>query len=419
MNRQDAKITISHQFDLAILVPWRFKKLFAWVIAHAFLKTTKLPLHKRKSVHRILNHDFKHRVNGRAVQLDGLRAFAMVAIAWDHWLPKHWPRLFPFEMFLFFFLVLTGYLITGSLLRERDRSESQGGAWKWRAMKTYQLRRGLRILAPYYAALALAWIVRAPDVTGSSILWYICHLSNIHIAFLGQWPPGTNHFWSLALQQQFYLIWPWVIWFVPRRLLGSAILVFALIGPATRWFESDLQAWLPWPNLLTWTTLDYFGIGGLLALAEHRGMSLRSRSLRWLAGASLVGYLIFFIGHEVGFHTFRVRALQQTLLSIALCGLIAAASVGFPGLLKKFLEHPVLQRIGQLSYGIYLFHNLAPLVAGWLFGFLWKDMFKNDLGELFRIAIFAAVTWALALASWRWIERPLQEVRDHLGKPKS
>jgi peptidoglycan/LPS O-acetylase OafA/YrhL len=358
-------------------------------------------------------------VNGRAVQLDGLRALAMVAIAWDHWLPKHWPRVIPFEVFLFFFLVLTGYLITGSLLRERDRGETRGGSWKWQAMKTYQIRRGLRILAPYYAALALAWIVRAPDVTGPSILWYLFHLSNIHMAFLGDWPFGTNHFWSLAIQQQFYLIWPFVIWFMPRRLLVASVVLFALIGPVTRWFYPSFETWVAWPNLMTWACLDYFGIGGLLALAVHRGMSLESPGLRWLSGFALVGYLVFFIGHAMGFPTFGMRSLQQTLLAIALCGLIAATSVGFSGILGKILEHPVLQRIGQVSYGIYLFHNLAPLVTGKLMWFLWNGAFEDGVGALFRIAIYAAVTWGLTLASWRWIEQPLQEVRSNLDKPKS
>ena len=82
----------------------------------------------------------------------------MLAICWDHWCPAGWPRVFPFEVFLFFFLVLTGYLITGSLLRERDRGEARGGAWKAAALRNYQIRRGLRILAPYYVALALAWL---------------------------------------------------------------------------------------------------------------------------------------------------------------------------------------------------------------------------------------------------------------------
>jgi peptidoglycan/LPS O-acetylase OafA/YrhL len=357
-------------------------------------------------------------VNGRAAQLDGLRALAMVAIAWDHWSPKTWLRIFPFEVFLFFFLVLTGYLITGSLLRERDRSEARNLPWKWEALKNYQVRRGLRILAPYYAAIALAWVVRAPDVTGPSIIYYLLHVSNIHMAFLGYWPSGTNHFWSLAMQQQFYLIWPFVIWFLPRRWLVVSVVIFAMIGPATRWFYSDFETWVAWPNVMTWASFDYFGIGGLLAFAVHRGMSLESPGLRVCSWAAFIGYLAIFGGHALGWPTFGLRFLQQTLLSIALCGLIAGASVGFPGWIRRILEHPFLQKIGQISYGVYLFHNLAPLLAGKLMWFMWDPALASWPWDLVRIGINAAVTWGLALASWRWIEKPLQGIRSKLAAAK-
>jgi peptidoglycan/LPS O-acetylase OafA/YrhL len=359
------------------------------------------------------DHGFSAEVKGRAAQLDGLRAVAMVAICWDHWRPQSWTRVFPFEVFLFFFLVMTGYLITGSLLRERDRSEAKGGAWKTEALKTYQIRRGLRILAPYYAALALALLVSA-DVR-QALGWYVFHLSNIHMAFLGEWPAGTNHFWSLSMQQQFYLVWPFVIWFVPRKLLLPAMLAFSAIGPVSRCFHDSLTAWCPWPQVLTWASLDYFGIGGLFALAVHRGMSLESPGLRWISLTAFAAYVAVFGANLLGLPTFGLRFLQQTFLSVSLCGFIAAASVGLPGLAGRLLEHAVLQRIGQVSYGIYLFHNLAPLLAGKLFWFLWGDSFRSEIWDLVRVAIFAAVTWGLSLASWRWIEMPLQGVRSRLG----
>jgi peptidoglycan/LPS O-acetylase OafA/YrhL len=340
----------------------------------------------------------------------------MIAIAWDHWCPHNWPRLFPFEIFLFFFLVLTGYLITGSLIRERDRSEARGGPWKFNALKSYQLRRGLRILAPYYAAIALAWIVRAPDMIGSGLGWYVVHLSNIHMAMLGYWPSGTNHFWSLAMQQQFYLVWPFVIWFLPRRWMVLTIVLFSAIGPIARSFQDFQTPWFAWPQVLTWSCFDYFGIGALLALAVHRGMSLESPGLRIISWIALGIYLTIFGGNALGCATYGFRAFQQMFLSIALCGVIAAATTGFSGGIGKFLEHPILQRIGQVSYGIYLFHNLAPLVTGKLMWFLWNGHFETGFGALFRIAIYAAVTWGLALASWRWIEEPLQNVRAKLGR---
>jgi peptidoglycan/LPS O-acetylase OafA/YrhL len=366
-------------------------------------------------VHPPPDHGFKRLVNGRAVQLDGVRAIAMMAICWDHWCPAGWPRVFPFEVFLFLFLVLTGYLITGSLLRERDRSEARGGSWKAAGLKSYQIRRGLRILAPYYAALALAWIVRAPDVIGSGLPWYLFHVSNFHIAQIGYWPAGTNHFWSLAVQQQFYLIWPMVIWFLPRKIQVPAILVFTAIGPLSRMFHDSFLPWFAWPQVLTWTCFDYFGIGALFALAVHRGMSLESPALRWVSVLSLACYIGIFGAHSLGWPTYGLRPLQQSLLAIAWCGFIAAVSVGFTGLPQKILENPAIQRVGQLSYGLYLFHNLAPLVAGKLFWFLWDGSFENGLGAMVLIVLYAGIAWGLTLASWRWIEQPLQGVRTRIA----
>jgi peptidoglycan/LPS O-acetylase OafA/YrhL len=363
------------------------------------------------------DHGFKLEVNRRAIQLDGMRAIAMMAICWDHWRPTEWSRGFPFEIFLFLFLVLTGYLITGSLLRERDRSEARGGTWKLEALKTYQIRRGLRIFAPYYAALGIAWVVRAPDALGPQFAWYFVHLSNIHMALVGHWPAGTNHFWSLASQQQFYLVWPFVIWFLPRKALLPALLGFTALAPLSRLNHDFLAQWFAWPELLTWSCFDYFGIGGILALAVHRGMSLESPAFRWVSRAALAAYVIIFGAHQLGMETYGWRIVQQSFLSIGLCGVIAIGSTGMGGLAGKLLESAPLQRIGQLSYGIYLFHNLAPLLAGKLVPFLWGEAFMTGPGAFVKPVVFAAVTWGLTLASWRWIETPLQEFRAKL-KPR-
>jgi peptidoglycan/LPS O-acetylase OafA/YrhL len=111
-----------------------------------------------------------------------------------------------------------------------------------------------------------------------------------------------------------------------------------------------------------------------------------------------------------------MRFLQQTLLSVGLCGFIASGVVGFRGRLGKLLEQPALLRIGQLSYGIYLFHNLAPLVAGKLMPFLWNGAFDKGIPALLKVGVFAGLTWGMALASWRCIELPLQDLRKRMGK---
>ncbi len=212
----------------------------------------------------------------RAIQLDGLRALAMLGICWDHWVPEAWNFGLPYEVGLYFFLVLSGYFITGSLLRTRDRQESTGAGWRWRAWKDFQWRRGLRIMAPYYLALALALIFLAPKLW-PHIHWYLLYLANIHIALLGEWPHGTSHFWSIAIQQQFYLFWPALVWLTPRRFLVTAMILFASIAPLSQYFDCLFMPPFIWPHKLSWGWFDFLGIGGLMALAVHRGFPLSSR----------------------------------------------------------------------------------------------------------------------------------------------
>lgn len=282
-------------------------------------------------------------------------------------------------------------------------------------MWSYQVRRGLRILAPYYAALAIAWLFRAPDML-EAWPWYVGHLSNIHMAFLDQWPAGTNHFWSLSMQQQFYLVWPLVIWCLPRCLILPAVCVFAAVGPLSRFFSEQMLAWCVRPEVLTISCLDYFGVGALMAIAQRRGMLLTSPVLRGISIIAVTAYALMFMAHALGAPTHGMRFLQQTFLSVGLCGYIASGVVGFRGRLGKCLEHPALLRIGQLSYGIYLFHNLAPLVAGKLMPFLWNGAFDKGIPALLKVGVFAGLTWCMALASWRWIEMPLQGLRKRMGK---
>jgi peptidoglycan/LPS O-acetylase OafA/YrhL len=355
-------------------------------------------------------------MKGRAMQLDGLRAIAMMAICWDHWRPAGWSRIFPFEVFLFLFLVLTGYLITGSLLRERERHGDDTKPWRLEALKNYHLRRGLRIMAPYYIALFLGLLVGAPDLY-EAFGWYFFHLSNLHMASMDYWPQGTNHFWSLALQQQFYLIWPFVIWFTPRKWLVVVMVLVTTVSPLARMCQDFFSQWWASPQLLTWMSLDYFGVGGLLAVAVNGGISLRSRRLMCLSGLSWVAYALIFTAHQQGLPTWGLRGLQQSFLALGLCGVIAIGISGVSGHFKWVLENRAIQRVGQLSFGVYLFHNLAPLLTGKLFWFLWDKPFTNPWGDFIRISLFAAVTWGLAEACWRWVETPLQTVRSSI-KPQ-
>ena len=347
-------------------------------------------------------------MSGRATQLDGWRGVAMIGVVWFHWAPKAWKGEYPFEIGLFFFFTLTGYLITRGLMRERDRAEARGGAWRLAGWWSFQVRRGLRILPPYYAAVALAWVVRADDVVDHP-LWYLAHLTNFHIEAIGRWPPGTSQFWTLAVQQQFYLVWPLVVWGVPRRWLGPVFLVLAALAPAVRAAQTGPM------HLAPWMELDYLAGGSWLAWWLARGGNPSSTALRgigWLAGC---GYAFLYARANWWSPVPGVSWLQQPLLALACMVLIARTEAGCCGVVGSWLDRPLLQYLGKISYSLFLLHNLAPMLLGHLLPWLWLPWFETGPGLAIRLACFAVAAWALGAASWRWLESPMDRIRKHPG----
>jgi peptidoglycan/LPS O-acetylase OafA/YrhL len=337
----------------------------------------------------------------RNTQLDGWRAFAVAGVMCQHWLPTKWHGPFPFEIGLFFFLTLTGFLITRILLRDRTAAEREG-AWRARAYLHFQKRRMIRILLPCYVAMLFAIAVGAPDIRAH---WpaYFGHWSNFHMAGLERWPSGTAHYWTLAIQMQFYLIWPLLVFLVPRRFLMGAFLVLAALAPLSRFV---MARWFPeihHGEAVTTCALDYFGVGALLALAMERGLAAGDKRLKLAAWIASGAYAALYLSEEMGIDAGGARHFQQTLISVAFAGLISATLAGFGGLLGRVLDHPAVQRVGALSFGLYLFHTPVPLLLGHVLPQLWGPFFQGGW-QVIRLGVFTLTAWGLAWLCWRWLE---------------
>lgn len=338
----------------------------------------------------------------RNSQLDGWRAFAVLGVMWLHWAPAEWRGHFPFEIGLFFFLTLTGFLITRILLRERAACETGKGKWRIKTYLHFQMRRMLRILIPCYVAMLFAIAVGAPDIRAH---WpaYFGHWSNFHMAFMEGWPSGTAHYWTLALQVQFYLIWPLVIFLTPRRMLAGAFGFCVALAPLSRMI---LARWFPeihHSQAITPTALDYFGVGALLALALDRGMQAGDARLKWSAWLAFGGYAVLYVFNELKQPVEGFRYIQQTLVSVVFAGLISATLAGFGGWLARILDHPAVQHVGRLSFGLYLFHTPVPLFLGWVLPWLWFPFFSGPWLVL-RLAVFGLTSWGIAWLCWRFLE---------------
>src|SRR4029450_13372172 len=137
-------------------------------------------------------------------QLDGLRAMAVLAVLWTHYLPEedwlfgvYWGG---FGVRLFF--VLSGFLITGILLKSRQYV-MQGPQPAAFALRPFYSRRLLRIFPLYYTTLAVTALMAIPPVR-ETMVWHITYLSNVYFSIQGRFHGPIRHFWSLSVEEQFY-----------------------------------------------------------------------------------------------------------------------------------------------------------------------------------------------------------------------
>ncbi len=166
--------------------------------------------------------------SGYLRQLDGLRALSVAAVAWSHW-RAYWFResSVPWAEFgVETFFVISGFLITGILLDNRSESS------KPFVLRQFYARRFLRIFPLFYATLVIGFVLRA-DSLRQTLFWHAGYLSNIYF-YLWGWCGQLSHFWSLAVEEQFYLFWPLLMIFLPKRFLLPAILAGIGFAPCLK-----------------------------------------------------------------------------------------------------------------------------------------------------------------------------------------
>ena len=170
------------------------------------------------------------RPGGYLRQLDALRTVAVTMVIATHWLPKATTFWFNGGFGVKLFFVTSGFLITGILLNARKEAE-QSGFQVTGVLRSFYTRRFLRIFPLFYATLALIYCLHV-QAARDFIWWLVAYLGNIVIAYQGAWVDGIAHFWSLAVEEQFYLLFPLLLVFLGRRKRRSiaAIILCLSIG---------------------------------------------------------------------------------------------------------------------------------------------------------------------------------------------
>jgi peptidoglycan/LPS O-acetylase OafA/YrhL len=346
-------------------------------------------------------------------QLDGLRAFAVMSVLVHHLLEPTLPSMVSsvlgFGLLgVRMFFVLSGFLITGLLIRARDAIDA-GSVSSPQAIRLFYVRRTLRIFPLYYLVLALALAFGDAGVR-AQLPWLATYTYNFWISWLGWYTSHFSHFWSLCVEEQFYLLWPWIIVYAPRRQWTTIVIVMIVCAPVYRALAMLLGLNEIALYTLTPSSLDALGIGALLATITGGQPATASleRRLRWIAlPIGVVGLMLS------AFSTMVSATLAEFMVALIFVWLVAGASRGFAGIGRAILEAPVILYLGKISYGIYVYHPLVQDVAGLL-------LEAGDMQPPPKAAHFLLVsllTIGVASISWWCFERPINALKNRFREP--
>ena len=349
-------------------------------------------------------------------QLDGLRAFAVASVMVWHFGPNalHLLNLGRFGVLLFF--VLSGFLITGILLDARDRLDREGGSPRSVALRFYA-RRFLRIFPIYYATIlglfALShtatfrdWDVLQP--LRHQLGWFLTYTWNLRYGLTLE-PGGLlSHLWSLCVEEQFYLIWPWIILFASRRAILPALLTLTAVGIGYR-MAGNLAGWAgPTIHFMTPGCIDSLALGGLLAYLRRQGPAGIVTAGRLTRMALPVGLVLLVVLRRLD-HPATDAFFDVGFAGVSLW-LVGRASTGFKGMAGRFLQSGPIVYMGKISYGIYLYH--IPVKSFLYIPLGFAGLTQDDLGAARPLVLMAAAIVTAAL-SWELFEKPINRLKRY------
>lgn len=362
--------------------------------------------------------------------LDGIRFLAVTLVLVDHWSGDSLG--FPASYLgVCMFFVLSGFLITRILLKAKHKDESLNRSHGF-SLKQFYIRRTIRIFPVYYLTLALLFIFNVPPVR-DRIWWLVTYNTNNYIAYFERWMGSVDHLWSLAVEEQFYLFFPFLILFLGWKSLPRMLIFITILSVGLRlFFYLRGDEWMR-SYVLVFTCLDAFGIGGLLAYFSwnENGKMLKFFGSWQPLLFSVVAYAFIVLwgktyddGHN--FVSVVLLRLFESLLSVALIGKVAVSEEyrsKNSAWLTTFLSGATVSYLGKISYGIYIYHNFvynfyhsppsSPVVM--ILNALEKFADSNWQFQVLKIGILYAIVVVIATFSWFFIEKPINRFKNRFG----
>ena len=368
-------------------------------------------IHRKLSLTSSENKPSNERGN-HIIQLDGLRFIAVSTILTAHWFQWQWSNLvfknLPLVHGVNLFFVLSGFLISDILLSNRKKAEVNKLSGS-HILKRFYIRRILRIFPVYYLFIGGLYVFDYAN-TRELFPWLISYTSNIYQSIKGVSIGEFNHFWSLAVEEQFYLVWPFLVLFVSRSLLKWAIGLVILLSLSTKvYFYWEGFNWMA-NSYSTLTCMHLFGLGAFLALLKQEHPKIcNAFSNPLLVWVTIFMYAAFFT-LQTFFKWDSIKVIfDDFLFGICSFFIISVASENkFRGLSRAILENPVVVRIGKISYGMYIVHLFIPS----FYCYLIPKFNVTIYNPWIIFLVMYGLTFSIASLSWELIEKPINRLKS-------
>jgi peptidoglycan/LPS O-acetylase OafA/YrhL len=292
-------------------------------------------------------------------QLDSLRAFAVILVLISHWLPHNnivntIPNGF---IGVTIFFVLSGFLITKILFENRIDAELDQ-LTKSKVLWQFYVRRALRIFPIYYLSIFILLIFsKSLSIDYNSVFPYLAtYTTNFYILRIQYWPEYISHLWSLAVEEQFYLIWPWLILFINKKYYLYLITIFILIGVVGQTLTGAVKMNL----VLTSNCFDAFGLGALISWQMTFRPTRMKKFYVWASIMAAISFILFIVGLRNNQWPYIPISTIISLISVWLIAYLIINQHSDRFAIRYLFNNKLLIWLGKISYGIYLYHNIIP-----------------------------------------------------------
>jgi len=371
--------------------------------------------------------EVNHSRLGHIPALDGVRGVAILLVLLNHFSPEgaydnRLAKIFQpitdnMTVGVDLFFVLSGFLITGILLRSRASTHF---------FRNFYIRRALRIFPLYYfvlilLAIGLHFIPSWQNLTSlrDAWPWYWFYATNYLIAqkgfgVLDHTQVSLGHFWSLAVEEHFYLFWPAVVWLFSNRGLGRWCVTLILLAPLWRLYAVTSGEKLITTYVATQCRMDCLALGALMAVAlQYTSAAQLLRRFGWIAIVSAFASIACFALDERAIHIAGRAINLNRLIAVVSYSFFAFAWAGFILLalnsgswMSRLMSQRWLRFFGVYSYGMYIYHRL---ILNWLttwfsirrlayHGKIWTAILPH-------YALCIGTTTLIALASYHLFEK--------------